>query len=291
MGHNFVEAELAGEAIRVRVQTYEYDSPSEQVRCPTQHQLALILTRQPNMSHSYRGQLPSGRTFAIGKLVYIPAGRSIRGGGPGGPHSMITCTFPWGKHTALAPFEQPLDDDALARCANLRSDWLVETVRRLAHEALNPGFGSDILIDSLAGALPVELHRLLEPQIGPQTLSPARKTGGLSPHQLRMIEQYVHDWPSEGVSVAQLASLVSLSRSHFMRAFKQSMGMTVHGYVEEARLDRAKSLLIAGQVPIKQIAAQLGFADASSFTLAFRRKTGFAPGRYRSSGLAAFQAH
>lgn len=283
MSHNVVEAELVGAASRVRVQTYDYEGPSERFRCPSQHQLALILNRRRNMSGSYRARLPFGATFSIGNLIYIPAAQSIWSEGPGGPHSMITCAFPAGTHRALLPFERSWRDDELARCADLRSDWLAECLRRLAHEALNPGFGSDILLDSLANALPVELHRLL----GDEKPAAPRKTGGLSPYHLRMVEQYVHDWPCGGVTVAELAQLAGLSRGHFMRAFKQSTGTTVHGYVEEARLDRAKSLLTAGRIPIKQIAAELGFADPSSFTLAFRRRTGCSPGRYRAARLTS----
>ena len=275
---NQVEAELSGTMARVRLQTYEYETPSEEVRRPSQHQLALILTRRPRESR-YVGRLASGRTFSIGNLIYVPASQSICGAGPGGPHQMITCAFPVGTHAALAGFEREWDDAGLTRCGNLRSEWIAESMRRLGREAVRPGFASDILIDSLAAALPVELHRLLEPQPQPR----ARCRGGLSPHQLRRVEQYVFDWPSGGIKVPELAGLVGLSRGHFMRAFKQSTGRTVHAFVEEARLDRAKALLCADQLPIKQIAADLGFADPSSFSLAFHRMTGIAPGRYRSA--------
>jgi len=279
MGRSFIKAELSGAASRVRVQTYEYDTPAEEIRRPSQHHLALILTRRSHDPGAYLGRLSSGRTFAIGNLIYVPATQSIWGEGPGGPHTLVTCAFPTGTHRALAAFERSLGDEDLTRCANLRSDWIVDMMRRLAHEALNPGFASDILLDSLTAALPVELHRLLEPPCRPQPL----RRGGLSPRQLRTIEDYVHNWPSGGIKVADLAGLVGLSRGHFMRAFKQSTDMTVHAFVEKVRLDRAQALLMEGQLSIKQIAAQLGFADPSSFTLAFRRKTGLAPGQYRVS--------
>jgi len=97
-----------------------------------------------------------------------------------------------------------------------------------------------------------------------------------------MIEEYICDWPGGSIKVADLASLAGLSRGHFMRAFKQSTGSTVHAYVEQARLHRAKAMLLEGEAPLKQIAARLGFSDPSSFSLAFRRKTGMAPGRFRA---------
>ena len=277
MTRNVIEAELSGQSARVRVQTYEYDKPSEQTRRPSQHQLTLMVTRNLQLPRGYFGRLASGRTFPLGNLIYVPAGQSIWAEGPGGPHTMITCALPRGMHRVLAQFEQAWDDDNLARCVNLRSDWIVETMRRLGGEAVNPGFGSDILLDSLATALPVELVRQIEAQP-----APCPKQGGLSSRQLRMIEEYICDWPGGGIKVADLASLAGLSRGHFMRAFKQSTGSTVHAYVEQARLHRAKAMLLEGEAPLKQIAARLGFSDPSSFSLAFRRKTGMAPGRFRA---------
>ena len=275
---NIVEAELHGSAARVRVQTYDYEVPSEQVRCPSQHQLALLVTRRADGPRSYLGRLHSGQTFSLGSLLYIPAGQWVWGGGPGGPHRMVTCAYPAGTNRALAPFERGWDDEGLARCANIRSDWIVEAMRRLGNEAANPGFGSDILLDGLADALAVELVRQIQARPAPATAV----KGGLSPHQLRKVEDHVRDWPAGSIKVADLAELVGLSRGHFMRAFKQSTGKTVHALVEEIRLDIAKDLLIGGRMPLKQIAARLGFADPSSFSLAFRRMTGVAPGRYRA---------
>ena len=46
-------------------------------------------------------------------------------------------------------------------------------------------------------------------------------------------------------------------------------------------LERAYALLAQSTIPVKQIAARLGFATPSSFTLAFRRATGTTPACYR----------
>ena len=42
------------------------------------------------------------------------------------------------------------------------------------------------------------------------------------------------------------------------------------------------TLLAEGEMPLKRIAARLGFANPASFSLAFRRLTGSTPGRYRA---------
>lgn len=44
---------------------------------------------------------------------------------------------------------------------------------------------------------------------------------------------------------------------------------------------KAKSLLCDTEIPLKEITAQIGFTDPSSFSMAFRRATGAAPRTFR----------
>lgn len=279
MGNNVVEGELWSGPARVRVQTYTYDTPSQQVRCPSNHTLTLMTSRRRAGWRGYFHQPHRpGRMVALGDLIFVPAGLTITGSGPGGAHSMVACSFGKGAAPALSLFEQGWDERELSRCGDIRSDRIADAMRRLGQEALSPGFGSDVLVDALTTTLPIDLVRHFEDSV--RKAAPIR--GGLAPHQLRVIEEYVREWPAGGVRVGDLAALVGLSRGHFMRAFKQSTGKTVHGFVENVRLDQAKVLLAEGEMPLKQIAARLGFANPASFSLAFRRLTGNTPGRYRN---------
>lgn len=279
MTNNVIQGELRSGPARVRVQTYTYDVPSQQVRCPSDHTLTLMTSRRRGGWRGFFHQTHRpGRMVALGDLIFVPAGLTITGSGPGGAHSMVACSFGRGAAPALAMFESGWDDGELSRCGDIRSDRIADAMRRLGQEALSPGFGSDVLVDAITTTLPIDLVRHFQDSV--RKGEPIR--GGLASHQLRMIEEYVREWPAGGVRVADLAALVGLSRGHFMRAFKQSTGSTVHGFVEGIRLDQAKTLLAEGEIPLKQIAARLGFANPASFSLAFRRLTGNTPGSYRN---------
>lgn len=279
MGRNVVQGELQSGPARVRMQTYTYDTPSQQERCPTNHTLTLLTSRQRSAWRGFFHQSHRpGRMVVLGDLIFVPAGLTITGSGPGGAHSMVACTFDRGTAPALDVFEQGWDERELSRCGDIRSDRIADAMRRLGQEAVSPGFGSDILVDALTATLPIDLVRHF--QDGARRAAPIR--GGLAPHQLRAIEEYVREWPAGGIRVGDLAELIGLSRGHFMRAFKQSTGRTVHGFVEAVRLDQAKTLLAEGAMPLKRIAARLGFANPASFSLAFRRLTGSTPGCYRA---------
>ncbi len=278
MNRNIIQAELTKGATRLRVQTFHYESPSEMVRQPSRHTLALMSTHKKFSRGHFISRNQADRLSDLGSLMFIPAGYSLRGTGPGGAQDMIACSFEPGAIPALAPLEQSWDMRDLNQCYDIRSPRIADTMRRISQEILTPGFASDILIDALFNVLPVELSRYF------QTLPecPTTVKGQLSPRQLKIIEDYMREWPVGGVRCEDLAALVGLSRAHFMRLFKATTGMTAHAFVEQLRLQKAQSLLATSKMPLKQIAAHLGFSTPASFSLAFRRLTGLTPGSYRN---------
>lgn len=281
MKRSVIQAELTKGATRLRVQTFYYESPSEMVRRPSRHTLALMSSRKKSSRGHFFNRHQADRLSDLGSLMFIPAGHSLFGMGPGGAQEMIACSFEAGAIPALSPLERSWDLSDLTQCYDIRSPRISDTLRRITQEVLTPGFASDILIDALINALPVELSRYFQEH--PETRAmQVSKRGQLSQRQLQTIEDYVREWPAGGVRCEDLAALVGLSRAHFMRLFKATTGMTAHAFVEQLRLQQAQTLLATTSMPLKQIAGQLGFATPASFSLAFRRLTGLTPGSYRA---------
>lgn len=99
---------------------------------------------------------------------------------------------------------------------------------------------------------------------------------GLSDPRLARVLVAMHHAPEEAWSLERMASIACLSRSAFAASFKASMGATPAAYLLDWKLNVAASLLRTGR-SVKQIALDLGFADAPTLSRAFRRRMGCSP--------------
>jgi transcriptional regulator GlxA family with amidase domain len=81
----------------------------------------------------------------------------------------------------------------------------------------------------------------------------------------------------------QLAQEAGMPPRTFRRRFAAAMGCSPQRYLIQCRLGHAREMLGNTDLPIKTIAAQLGYADVSFFTRQFRALAGVSPAAYRRS--------
>jgi AraC family transcriptional regulator, transcriptional activator of the genes for pyochelin and ferripyochelin receptors len=81
--------------------------------------------------------------------------------------------------------------------------------------------------------------------------------------------------------LVELSHLVGLNDFKLKQGFKQVYGTTVFGYLYECRMQQAQQILQAGQMNVEEVARAVGYANRSSFAVAFRRKFGTNPKEYQ----------
>ncbi|WP_308635110.1 response regulator [Paenibacillus silvisoli] len=102
---------------------------------------------------------------------------------------------------------------------------------------------------------------------------------------MRALEM-LHADSGENANRTELAAKVNLSQSYFSTIFKEIIGKSFHEAVKEARLEKAKRMLIEhADMPIYWIAEKTGFQDEKYFSKIFRLQTGIVPSEYRERQL------
>jgi len=91
----------------------------------------------------------------------------------------------------------------------------------------------------------------------------------------------------EQVTVDDLAVKALMSPRSFARHFREVTGTTPRAWLLNQRLHRAEELLETGDVPVEEIAHQVGFGTAAALREQFVRRRGVAPRDYRRVFRAA----
>jgi AraC family transcriptional regulator len=107
------------------------------------------------------------------------------------------------------------------------------------------------------------------------------RAGGLANWQASRILAYIDANLASRLETSELASVVALSRSHFSRAFKQSVGLSPMEYVGVRRVERAKLMIGSTQERLAEVAIACGFADQAHLSRRFRDLMGMSPGQWR----------
>lgn len=269
-----VEASLDAAGTRIELVEFNWTEDWTSQRQNPVHTLSKLIAPTRLVEHLRMGNCDMVRGNA---LAFIPAEVPVGMRAARGIAKFGICQFSSARYDEVTGCGREWDTDDLQLCADIRNPLLDRVIGRLVQEAISPGLASEILVDSLSVVAMVELARYLE---GARQRR-ARYRGGLAPWQMSRVADYVENRTDAPVLVAELAELCGISDGHLARAFKQSTGQTLHAYVEEVRLRRAKTLLMSSDIPLAEIAAKLGFANASGFTIAFRRAAGEPPSAYR----------
>jgi AraC-like DNA-binding protein len=108
-----------------------------------------------------------------------------------------------------------------------------------------------------------------------------RCRGGLAPWQIRRVSTHIEEHLGDTIQCEDLARLVRLSLSHFVRAFRESFGCPPHMYLMRRRLQRAQRLMLTTDIALGQIALECGLADQSHLSRLFQKFVGESPAARR----------
>lgn len=105
--------------------------------------------------------------------------------------------------------------------------------------------------------------------------------GCLNINRLKRVTEYIKAHLNKNLSLDEIADVACLTPFHFSRQFKNATHFSPHQFVLKLKIEHAEKLLTNTDLPISEIALEVGFQNQSHFTLVFHKIVGVPPNRYR----------
>jgi AraC-like DNA-binding protein len=222
--------------------------------------------------------------------VQIADGR-FRVGRPDGPPELRLCVG----HCSFGAPDAALLVSLLPRCVLVRGvPRLATLVQMVGEETRSRRPARDLVLQRLLEVLLIEALRggtdLDMAAPGESVELAPSLARGLADERLAAALRALHARPAHPWTVAALAGVAALSRSAFFARFSRTIGMAPMEYLLNWRLALAKRLLRKRELRVEQVARQVGYGSASTFSVAFTRHAGISPSGYADAADATAAA-
>ncbi len=183
-------------------------------------------------------------------------------------------------HCAFGSDDAGLLVSLLPQLVHVRGDRRLVTLVELVNDEVRAARpGRDVVLARLLEVLLIEALRS-----GTGSAAPPGLLRGLCDDRLAVALRAMHERPGRNWTVVDLARKAALSRSTFFERFQREVGVTPMEYLLSWRMALAKDLLRRNRIGVAQVAEQVGYSSASTFSVAFARHVGTPPAQYGRTG-------
>ena len=194
-------------------------------------------------------------------------------------------------HSMITPADRILDQGADEQATPFsffnqlyRRDTVFDTlIHQIIHSHQQHGFNKLLFEEQLTALLGHHLlqHRHIMEAV--YKLPAVRLSTRLQLYrQLARAMDLIHDRLGEELSLEALAGEACLSKYHFLRLFRMAYGNSPHQYIQQLRMEKARTILSRTDTPISDVADTLGFVNSQSFSRLFAQRMGVSPTAYRA---------
>ena len=274
--HPQVLSEMVLPGASFQVVDYHWNAGAEILEC--EPGVVLRWRMYPNRITAREWDMPD-EEIRFGRLMLHPAGRPTHARAFDDQESVRTlvCRYDldWINDTTGADVDW--GNCSLSPNHDLHNGDLDYSMRRLFQELLQPGLASGALIEGIGVSVAADILRAFEIDYAREP----EQRGTLSARRLNHVHDFIESFTDGCPDLSDVATECGISVAHLRRLYKSTTGRTLHDFIEEVRVKRAKALLLDTSLPLKVISHRLGFCHPSAFSFAFKKLTGEPPRAFR----------
>lgn len=105
----------------------------------------------------------------------------------------------------------------------------------------------------------------------------------MTDRQVARVVEFMSARFAEDLTLGELAAEACISVNHFVRRFRERIGVTPFTYLTRLRIDAARRMLMTSDLAISEISSLCGYANAGAFSRVFQRHVGSSPRAFRAN--------
>ncbi|PSR11858.1 MAG: AraC family transcriptional regulator [Bacteroidetes bacterium] len=151
-----------------------------------------------------------------------------------------------------------------------------QLIERLTYTFVEGHQSKDVFVDLMLKEL---ILRLLQTKARHTLLESTDNY--LNDHRIAYAIQYIKKHLTESITIDQIAEKACLSKSHFFRVFKNTLGVSPIDYITSERIKLSKKLIKNTNQQISEIAYKVGFNNPSYFSKQFKKHEHLTPKEFK----------
>ncbi len=101
------------------------------------------------------------------------------------------------------------------------------------------------------------------------------------PEYIQAIVQHIEKNYAENISLNELSEQYAVSKFHLSRVFKRYIGIPIHEYQIQLRINLSKGMLISSPLSVAEVSQKVGFDNVSHFITLFKERVHDTPHTFR----------
>ncbi|MCT2346833.1 helix-turn-helix domain-containing protein [Bacillales bacterium AN1005] len=153
-------------------------------------------------------------------------------------------------------------------------DTCLPLLRSMFVEFQEKQIGYSLILNDKLRELLIKLFRIKHqvlPKLNPKITS----------YAINEVLSYMHQNLHKMITLADVASLMNISESHFVRIFKKYTNQTFIEYLQNIRIEKSCHLLLHTDFSIKEVSYLVGYTNIDYFRELFLKKISVPPKEYR----------
>jgi AraC-like DNA-binding protein len=211
------------------------------------------------------------QSFSTGKIIAFNQGDTILCTGEGVKKQYLSLLI---KPGFIQKIMEEMGHSGTFRFLKLKNPYskeLIKIISTFEREAARPD-SFPLMLDCLA----VQIVTLLLREFKTNLKKPPEKSRDMDSY-INLSIEYIHTFYNANISIADICEEINISPFHFIRTFKQKMGLSPHQYLLQVRIQKAKELLISGRYSVSEVGILCGFVSLPHFSSTFKALVGCSP--------------